>query len=141
MVNMNSQILIPGFILVGWTFLVNVRHYLTQQRAAKKRDVEYRFFKTYRGDAPNYLHQSREHYKNLFQQPVLFYFIILGSAVTGAATGWDIGLAWAYVTARVIHSIIRETTNYVPHRLRVFGIAFFVLVALWVRWGLYLFNY
>ena len=138
---MNSQILIPGFILVGWTFLVNVRHYLTQQRAAKKRDVEYRFFKTYRGDAPNYLHQSREHYKNLFQQPVLFYFIILGSAVTGAATGWDIGLAWAYVTARVIHSIIRETTNYVPHRLRVFGIAFFVLVALWVRWGLYLFNY
>ena len=138
---MNSQIFIPGFILVGWTFLVNVRHYLTQQRAAKKRDVEYRFFKTYRGDAPNYLHQSREHYKNLFQQPVLFYFIILGSAVTGAATGWDIGLAWAYVTARVIHSIIRETTNYVPHRLRVFGIAFFVLVALWVRWGLYLFNY
>jgi len=138
---MNSQILIPGFVLVGWTFLVNVQHYLTQQRAAKKRDVEYRFFKTYQGDAPNYLHQSREHYKNLFQQPVLFYFIILGSAVTGAATGWDIGLAWAYVTVRVIHSIIRETTNYVPHRLRVFGIAFFVLVALWVRWGLYLFNY
>ncbi|HIF83542.1 MAG TPA: hypothetical protein EYQ37_06800 [Candidatus Marinimicrobia bacterium] len=71
---LNSQIFLPGFVLVGWTFLINFQHYLTQKKAAKNRDVEYRYFKTYSGDAPDYLSQSREHYKNLYQQPILFYF-------------------------------------------------------------------
>ena len=44
---LNSQIIQPGFVLVGWTFLINFQHYLTQKKAAKNRDVEYRYFKTY----------------------------------------------------------------------------------------------
>ena len=137
---LNSQIFLPGFVLVGWTFLINFQHYLTQKKAAKNRDVEYRYFKTYSGDAPDYLSQSREHYKNLYQQPILFYFILIGFALTSFETV-DIFLAWSYVIARFIHSLIRETTNFVPHRLRIFGIAYFILVALWVRWGLFLFNH
>ena len=140
MSDLNSHILVPGFVLVGWTFLMTVRHYLTQKKPAKNRDVEYRYFKTYSGDAPDYLHQSREHYKNLHQQPILFYFILFGQFLTGPGGFLDIILAWSYVSARIIHSLIRETTNFVPHRLRVFGIAYFILVALWVRWGLLLFN-
>ena len=136
---LNSQIFLPGFVLVGWTFLINVQHYLTQKKAAKNRDVEYRYFKTYTGDAPDYLSQSREHYKNLYQQPILFYFILIGFALTSFEIV-DLYLAWSYVIARFIHSLIRETTNFVPHRLRIFGIAYFILVALWVRWGLFLFT-
>ena len=136
---LNSQIFLPGFVLVGWTFLINVQHYLTQKKAAKNRDVEYRYFKTYSGDAPDYLSQSREHYKNLYQQPILFYFILIGFALTSFEIV-DLYLAWSYVIARFIHSLIRETTNFVPHRLRIFGIAYFILVALWVRWGLFLFT-
>ena len=135
---LSPQILIPGFMLVGWTILFTLRHYLTQKKAAKERDVEYRYFRTYKGEAPDYLRQSREHYKNLHQQPILFYFILIGFALTGHSSV-DYYLAWSYVMARVVHSLIREITNYVPHRLLVFGLAYFILVALWFRWGLVLF--
>ncbi len=30
---LNSQILLPGYVLVGWTFLVNIQHNLTQKKA------------------------------------------------------------------------------------------------------------
>ena len=88
MSDLNSHILVPGFVLVGWTFLISVRHYLTQKKAAKNRDVEYRYFKTYSGDAPDYLHQSGNIIKTYISSRSFFILFSLGNSWLDPVDSW-----------------------------------------------------
>jgi len=72
-------------------------------------------------------------YMNLLELPVLFYVICLIYFVTGpAVTAVTLGLAWAYVGLRLLHSLVHLTYNNVMHRLVVFATSNFVLAALWI---------
>ena len=46
------------------------------------------------------------------------------------------GLAWAYVALRVVHSLIHLSYNHVYHRLAAFVVSNGVLAALWALAGL-----
>jgi len=46
-----------------------------------------------------------------------------------------LGLAWAFVAARVAHSWIHCTYNKVMHRFRAYALSVFALLALWLRLG------
>jgi len=49
-------------------------------------------------------------------------------------------LAWAFVSARYVHSFIHITYNRVMHRFSVFIFSSFVLLAYWVRLGWIIFQ-
>ena len=119
--------------MVVLTVGVTVRLYLVQMRAIKKREVRYRFFRVYEGEAPDYLQQAREHYKNMFEFPVLFYLLCIFLILKDSVDFWDIGLAWSFVILRYIHSYIRMTSNYVPGRFAAFAGSFFALILGWVK--------
>lgn len=79
-----------------------------------------------------------DNFRNLFEMPVLFYVAIMVAAGTGQSGPLTIGLAWAYVAARVAHSVIHCTYNKVMDRFRAFLASVIVLLALWcvVGYGL-----
>lgn len=53
--------------------------------------------------------------------PVLFYAMVLMTYLTGLVNDVTVGLAWAYVALRFVHSGIYITYNHVRHRALVFG--------------------
>jgi hypothetical protein len=84
-------------------------------------------------NVPPTLSLANRNMMNLTEMPVLFY---VGSLVLYVLTKVDalfLGMAWAYVALRVIHSAIHLTYNKFRHRSLIFGLSNLVLAALWVR--------
>lgn len=71
-------------------------------------------------------------YMNLLELPVLFYAVAVLLAMAHANSEWTARLSWAYVVLRVCHSIVHMTYNRVLHRLVLFSISNFALLALWL---------
>ena len=69
---------------------------------------------------------------NLLELPMLFYVAGLMFYVSHKVDGIVIGVAWAYVILRVIHSAIHLTYNKVMHRLIPFALSNLVLLAFWL---------
>ena len=88
-----------------------------------------------RNDAiPPQARWKADNYNHLMEQPTLFYAVAVTIAVAGAAASTiDVGLAWAYVALRVVHSLIQATVNVVEARFLVFAFGSLVLLALTVR--------
>jgi len=75
-----------------------------------------------------------DNYNHLFEQPTQFYAIALSLVFLGA--GDDDLLtkaAWAYVGARVLHSIIQSTTNTIMVRFGVFVTSSAILLGMTVK--------
>ena len=70
-------------------------------------------------------------YMNLLELPTLFFPACLMFYVTGRVDGVVVGLAWAFVAFRALHSAIHLTYNNVFHRLIAFAAANVALAALW----------
>ena len=125
--------------MVVLTFLVTAHLYFVQKRAIKKWDVKYGFFKTYEGNSPDYLQAARDHYKNIFQLPILFYVWTIFVVIMGKIDTLDLTLAWLFVGSRYVHSGIRIIDHTrLLYRSSVFIIGWFVLL---LAWGKLLFHY
>jgi hypothetical protein len=73
-----------------------------------------------------------DNFRNLFELPVLFYLALAVCAQTGLVNALTVGLAWAFVVLRIVHSAIHCSYNRVIHRFYAFLGGYFVLLALWL---------
>jgi len=80
---------------------------------------------------PGHVSLPNRNYMNLLEVPTLFYAVCLALFVTGTVDSLSLGLAWAYVAGRTLHSLVHVTYNKVLHRLVLFAVSNFVLMALW----------
>jgi hypothetical protein len=74
-----------------------------------------------------------DNYNHLHEQPTIFYALMFFSVLTGGADATTLGLAWAYVALRVVHSLVQATFNRVIVRFSIFALASLVLMALTIR--------
>jgi hypothetical protein len=74
-----------------------------------------------------------DNYNHLHEQPTIFYALALGAQLAGAADAASIGLAWGYVTLRVVHSLVQATKNVIPVRFAVFTLGTLLLMLLFAR--------
>jgi hypothetical protein len=134
----SNLILYPLIAMAALTFFVTAHLYFVQRKAIKKWDVKYGFFKTYEGDRPEYLQAARDHYKNIFQLPILFYVWTGILFMMGNVDTLDLSLAWLFVASRYLHSGIRIIDHTkLLHRSSVFIAGWFVLL---FAWGKLLFD-
>jgi hypothetical protein len=130
---MQDQILFPMGALAFLTFTVLLFVPIRRFRAAFAGRVgpdDFKYGESAR--VPADVSIPNRNYMNLIELPVLFYVVCLMFYVTGR-TGMDaVWIAWIYVGARALHSLIHLTYNNVMHRLSVFAISNFVLIWLWV---------
>jgi len=78
--------------------------------------------------------QSADHFRNLFEVPVLFYALCAFLAVTGLTTPLLLACAWGYVVLRAAHTYVHLTSNKVVRRFQVFVAS---TIVLYVMWGIF----
>jgi hypothetical protein len=81
--------------------------------------------------------RAADNFRNLFELPVLFYLALVVAALSGQVNVATLGLAWAFVALRVVHSAIQCTYNRVWHRFYAYLAGGLVL---WTLWGVLAFG-
>ncbi|MEP6345726.1 MAG: MAPEG family protein, partial [Parasphingorhabdus sp.] len=82
------------------------------------------------GVIPDKVNWKSHNFTHLMEQPTLFYATVIILAISDAAYGANLYLAWAYVIIRIIHSIWQVTVNLVKVRLVLFVASTICLVIL-----------
>jgi hypothetical protein len=128
----------PVLALVAWTFVMWVWMYATRIPAMQKAGVDPAELS--RTGAPLVLPPEvarvADNYNHLHEQPTIFYALALAAQLGGAADAANVGLAWAYVALRIVHSLVQATKNVIPLRFAVFSLGSLVLFVLLVRTAL-----
>jgi hypothetical protein len=78
--------------------------------------------------------QSADHFRNLFEVPVLFYVLCGFLAITKLTTPLLLACAWGFVVLRAYHTYIHLTHNKVIRRFQAFVAS---TIVLYVMWGIF----
>lgn len=126
----------PVIALVLWSFFIWAWMYATRIPAIVKSRMRLDP-QAPRGEQMNQLPANvrwkADNYNHLMEQPTLFYAVALALAVAGDTTSLSLGLAWAYVGSRVVHSLIQALVNIIQLRFAVFFLSSLILLALAIR--------
>ena len=117
------------FLLVA-TVLLRMRS--MRFAAVARKEVDARFYKAYDGEEPEALRVIANHFRNLFEVPVLFYVGALMIYMTHNVTWWLVTCGWTYVALRYAHTWVHLTSNHVITRFSLYFASGFVLVLMWV---------
>ena len=132
-------ILWPAFALFLLTMLVVFRLASLRWGAVRRRQVDPRFYKIYRGEGePESVAVVSRHVSNLYEMPTLFYAGTAIAFAAGLAGTPLVALGWTYVGLRLLHSFVHLGSNKVLWRFRVFALSWMTLLAYWIVVGLQL---
>ena len=126
-------IVYPAFAVVLLTIISMIKMRLVLEKHLKSRTLKFKYLKVYDGSVPEDFEQARQHYKNYFELPVLFYLLLVFIYATDNVNQYDIILAWLFVFFKAIHSYIRMRNNYVPHRAKAFILGLIILICGWLN--------
>ena len=127
--------LAAALALVAWSLVMWVWMYATRLPAMgklKKDPQTFRFPGSMEEGFPEGARSAANNYNHLMEQPTIFYAVAIIAYLAGQSTELTGGLAWGYVTLRVIHSLIQATINKVPLRFLIFSLSTIVLAAMTV---------
>ena len=127
-----NLILYPAILMMILALLLYVKNYLDNVKAIKSNTAKFSYFKTYKGTVPDYVTVSRQTLKNQFELPIFFYFLISIILVFDKVSQLDLIFAWIFVISRYLHCYIRLSSNYVPHRAKIFQIGLIILITWWI---------
>jgi hypothetical protein len=133
-----QHLLLPAFVQVALTVYVLTRMGQGRVRAVRSGQVK-------RSEVDNKSAYSEtvqkfsNNYVSQFELPVLFYVVLLFALATGLADDVLVGLAWAFVVSRLVHSHVHTGTNRISTRFKVFVAGLVFVVGMWAWFGLRLF--
>jgi len=132
---MHNPILAPAMVLVLWTLVMLFWLAAVRLPALRKAGVDIGSVVGGRGQdlegvLPANVNWKAHNYAHLLEQPTIFYATVLVLAVSGAASGLDVELAWAYVVLRIVHSLVQALWNRVAVRFPIFLLATIALLVL-----------
>jgi hypothetical protein len=131
---MPQEIILPMAALVGWTLIVLTLVPIIRVRAVTSGRAHVKDFRYGESSGvPGDVSLPNRDYMNLLELPVLFYAACLVLLATNRIDPLMITLAWAFVAARIVHSLIHLTYNNVLHRLLAFAAGGFIVLVMWAR--------
>lgn len=130
------SIWLPALAMVALTFVVWLRMYFARVGQMKRERIHPQKVAT-SAQAAALLTDSRaaDNFRNLFELPVLFYLALVVAERVGRVDGITLALAWAFVLARIVHSLVHVTYNRVMHRFVAYVAGGAVLWLLWLYVG------
>tara|TARA_B100002052_G_C15763067_1_gene543296 strand:+ start:256 stop:669 length:414 start_codon:yes stop_codon:yes gene_type:complete len=127
-----TSILYPAISMMTLTLFIYVKNYLDNRKAVLNKSVKFSYFKTYKGEVPDYMTVSRQTLKNQFELPIFFYFLISIILAFDKVSQLDIIFAWLFSGSRYLHCYIRLSSNYVPYRGKIFQLSMLILIVWWI---------
>ena len=126
---MATELLKPLAVLASWTALMWLWMYATRI-PAMFRDKAIDLNRMTGGTGtdldkllPERVQWVAHNYNHLHEQPTVFYAVVLALAMLGQGQQINLGLAWAYVVLRILHSIWQSVVNTIPVRLALFALS------------------
>ncbi|MBC8256606.1 MAG: MAPEG family protein [Candidatus Marinimicrobia bacterium] len=126
----------PLFIMVILTILVVLRPLYFNISSVLRNEVHIKHFRLFDDGIPPKLQSVSQHYKNMFEMPVLFYLLCVLLIINDNATSFDILFAWGFVLFRILHSISRIPNRDVNLRFGLFAGSFVMLIGGWINFGM-----
>jgi hypothetical protein len=80
--------------------------------------------------------RAADHFRNLFEVPVLFYAGVVATLALQLRSDLLLGIAWAFVAARVAHALIHLGYNRVTHRFAAYVTSCVAVFAYWAVFAL-----
>lgn len=133
-----SSLAWPMLAMVALVFGVAVRLFLTRIPEMKRRHIHPQAVASAKQMAET-MEDTRaaDHFRNLFETPVLFYAGCLAAMQSGVASFGVLLVAWVFVGARLIMAIEACGRNKVMRRFQAFIAGCAALLALWLQLGLH----
>lgn len=121
----------PVVVLAAWSLLMLIWLYLTRIPAMSQAKIRPgQATKAQMDGLPAWARNPSDNYNHLMEQPTIFYAICFALQFLDQTQPINIGLAWAYVAIRIIHSLVQATVNIIIIRFTIFSIGSLVLMAL-----------
>jgi hypothetical protein len=136
---MGAPILAPAAVLVLWSMIMLLWVVATRFPAFAKAGVTPATakpgsrYQDVEPILPERVNWKSHNFTHLMEQPTIFYAVVVILALSGAGTGVNVILAWAYVGLRVLHSLWQSLVNTLPIRIALFAISSTCLLALAVN--------
>ena len=142
---MSTAILTPAAVLVIWSLVMLFWMAGSRLPAMSKAGIDLGKSVGGRGadvdpHVPPQVAWKSHNYTHLMEQPTLFYATVAILAICGVDDALNVGLAWAYVGLRIVHSLWQATVNKVPVRFLLFIVSTLCLLVLAVHALLYTLN-
>jgi hypothetical protein len=109
--------------MIAWRYMVMRRERIHPQKAVRTRQFE----------TPGKSMWVADNYNHLMEQPTIFYAAALAAQAAGQTDAINVGLAWAYVVIRIVHTVIQTSSNIVIWRFYAFVASTLALAVLVVR--------
>ena len=127
------SILDPMLAMLAWSGLIVAILLMTRIPAVVKQWGNLQFAKhsdELRPKMPEKFRYVTDNYNHIFEQPTLFYAVLIYIHLADTASQTNVSLAWAYVSLRVIHSVIQLTSNNVSWRAASFATSSLILIGM-----------
>ena len=139
------EILKPVVALAGWTMVMWLWMYATRIPAMNRAGIDAKSLtggtsKSLDDVLPPAVQWKAHNYNHLHEAPTVFYAVAIVLAIVGQGDGINAMLGWAYVSLRVLHSLIQATVNRVMVRFLVFALSSLVLIALTLHAAITVFD-
>ena len=129
------SMLTPVLALVVWTLIIWIWMYATRLPAMQKANLDPQ--DALHPGSLNTLPQNArviaDNYNHLHEQPTIFYALAIYSYLAGVGDGLNVWLAWGYVAARVVHSLIQIIVKKVFLRFLTFAFGSVLLMVIAAR--------
>ena len=136
--SLTQHLLLPAFVQFALTVYVLTRMGQGRVRAVRSGQVKRADIDTKSAYSES-VQKFANNYVSQFELPVLFYVVLAFALATELIDLVLIGLAWAFVGARLVHSFVHTGSNRIATRFKVFVAGLVFLVGMWAWFGLRLF--
>ena len=131
-----QSVLLPVFVLVGFTFVLLVWMASARRRAIVSRETKIRDIALGQQNWPVRATQIANCYRNQFELPVLFYVLIAIALPIRHADLVIVILSWVFVVTRFVHAGIFVSSNDLGRRSLAWFAGVLVLFVMWVYFAL-----
>ena len=127
-----QAVLLPVFVLVALAFGLLYWGGMARYGALKRREVRFADIALGENALPQRPTQIARAFHNQLEVPLFFYALVAFALITHKADLRFVVLSWVFVALRLAHAYIHVTSNYLPHRFKLFLAGFLVLSVMWV---------
>ena len=132
-------LLLPLFIHLALVIFVGAKSLLGRIKAVTTGKVRLKDIALATTAWPDPVRKYGNNFTNQFELPTFWYAICALLVATSKIDNVEIILSWLFVAARIAHSFIHTTSNFVPRRMYGFLVAFATLTLMWAWFGLRLY--
>ena len=136
---MNDLILHPILFMGALSLVMMLLMYMTRIPAAKVLEAEGVDLQKLSHPAqlggvfPSKVERFADNYNHLWEQPTLFYAVVLVIWALGHTDAVHLAAAWIYCGLRLAHSIVQVTINHVWVRFSLFFLSWMALALMLIR--------